>query len=282
MTMFLAASVRELPSASFTSTLPGAAMRASPTMASDLFFLSRNSTPLVSSPTTLVLCAIMPGRSSSTDVLMPSLGRWFFASSNRWLVCSSALDGMQPILRQVPPKVPRLSMQARCHAQLARADRGVVAAGAAADDDDVELISHGQMSSSKALRVFEVFLHAHQERHRFAPIDQAVIVGQRQIHHRADFHLVVDGDGARLDLVHAQNARLRRIQNRRGHQRAEHAAIGDGEGAALQFFELQIAVARARAEIVDGRFDPRQLILSASRTTGTTRPFSVETATPMS
>src|ERR1043166_5959737 len=112
MTMCLASSVRRLPSAAFTSTLPGAAMRASPTMASDLFFLSRNSTPRVSSPTTLVLCPVMPKRSSSTPVLIPSLGKSFFASSNSSLVCSNALEGMQPMLRQVPPKLPRLSTQA--------------------------------------------------------------------------------------------------------------------------------------------------------------------------
>ena len=52
--------------------------------------------------------------------------------------CSSALDGMQPIFRQVPPRVARFSTQADLQAELRRADGADIAAGAGADDDDVE------------------------------------------------------------------------------------------------------------------------------------------------
>ena len=34
------------------------------------------------------------------------------ASCSMWLACKSALDGMQPMLRQVPPSVSRPSTQA--------------------------------------------------------------------------------------------------------------------------------------------------------------------------
>ena len=78
----------------------------------DLVLRKRNSTPLVSSPTTLSFCAIMAGRSRLTCALMPSLAKSVSASWKRSLACSSALDGMQPIFRQVPPKLPRLSTQA--------------------------------------------------------------------------------------------------------------------------------------------------------------------------
>ena len=50
---------------------------------------------------------------------------------------SSALDGMQPTFRQVPPSVAALLDAGRLQAELGRADRGDVPAGAAADDDDV-------------------------------------------------------------------------------------------------------------------------------------------------
>jgi hypothetical protein len=114
MMMFLAVRLRVLPSASFTSTLPGAVILASPTMASALAFFSRNSTPRVSSPTTLVFWVIMAGRSRSILALMPSLAKSVWASWKRSEACSSALDGMQPTFRQVPPKAPtpRLSIQA--------------------------------------------------------------------------------------------------------------------------------------------------------------------------
>src|ERR1700678_1258966 len=61
----------------------------------------------------------------------------------------------------------------------------------------------------QALRIFEVFLHAHEKCDSFATVDEAVVVRERQIHHRANLDLVVDHDRTGLDLVHAQNAGLR-------------------------------------------------------------------------
>src|SRR5271165_440610 len=93
-------------------------------------------------------------------------------------------------------------------------------------------------------RVFEAVLHAHKERHSFLAVNQAMIVGQGQIHHRTDFDLPVDRHWPFLDLVHAKDARLRRIQDRCGHQRTVHAAIRDRKRAALHFFEAELSVAR--------------------------------------
>src|SRR5882672_1529777 len=55
-------------------------------------------------------------------------------------------------------------------------------------------------------RIFQAFLDAHQESHGFLAVDHAVIVGQRQIHHRADLDLAADNHRPLLDLVHAENA----------------------------------------------------------------------------
>ena len=55
--------------------------------------------------------------------------------------------------------------------------------------------------------------------------------------------------------MHAQNARLGGVQDRRGHERTIDAAIGDGEGAALHLLQLQGAVAGALAEVGDGLLD---------------------------
>src|SRR6185503_19752961 len=110
-------------------------------------------------------------------------------------------DGMQPMLRHVPPKVPRLSMQALFSPSWPARMAALYPPGPPpmTTTSNCWAISDVQQ---QALRVFEVFLHAHEERYRFAAIDQAVIVGQRQIHHRADFHLVVDSHRPLLDLVH--------------------------------------------------------------------------------
>ena len=62
---------------------------------------------------------------------------------------SSALDGMQPTRRQVPPRaglpsLPSAGVDAGgLQAQLRGADRGVIAGRAGADDDDVEFVAHG-------------------------------------------------------------------------------------------------------------------------------------------
>ncbi len=74
ITMFFASSSRT-PSFVFTLTRPGAVIFPSPTMPVTLFFLNRNSTPLVSSPTTLFLCAIIAGRSMPGVPVIPKRGK---------------------------------------------------------------------------------------------------------------------------------------------------------------------------------------------------------------
>ena len=64
-------------------------------------------------------------------------------------------------------------------------------------------------------RIFDALLHFYQKRNCFFAIDGAVIVAEREIHHRADFHFPVHRHGARHDFVHAEDAALRRIQNGR-------------------------------------------------------------------
>ena len=94
-----------------------------------------------------------------------------------------------------------------------------------------------------------------QERDRFAAVDEAVIVGQRDVHHRADDDLAFAGHGAVLDRVHAEDAALRRIDDRRREQRAEDAAVGDRERAAFEVLGLEFVLGGAAAEVVDRLLD---------------------------
>ena len=82
-----------------------------------------------------------------------------------------------------------------------------------------------------------------------------MVIGQRQIHHRADQNLVVDHHGALLDLVHAENAGLRRVQDRGRHQRAVNAAVRNGEASARHVIRRDFAVAGAVAKIGDLRLN---------------------------
>ena len=73
-----------------------------------------------------------------------------------------------------------------------------------------------------------------------------MVVAEREIHHRADDDLAVHGDRALLDGVHAEDAALRRIEDRRAEQGAVDAAVGDGEDAAAEVFDADLALARLR------------------------------------
>src|SRR5690606_13993683 len=81
-------------------------------------------------------------------------------------------------------------------------------------------------------RIFEQLFDVNEELHGVSPIDDPVIVSEGEIHHRANLDLAVDDHRPLLDLVHAQDPALRRVQNRRGHQRAEDAAGRDRDPAA--------------------------------------------------
>src|SRR5262249_31564752 len=84
------------------------------------------------------------------------------------------------------------------------------------------------------LGVLDALLDADEEAHRLAAIDDPVVVRERQVHHRPDHDLVVDGDRALLDRVHAEDAALGWVQDWRREERAEDAAVGDREGTALE------------------------------------------------
>ena len=87
-------------------------MRASPTMASDFVLLEQEFDALGEFAHHLVLLRHHGGQIEFDLGLDAELGEIGCASWKRSLACSSALEGMQPTFRQVPPKLPRLSMQA--------------------------------------------------------------------------------------------------------------------------------------------------------------------------
>ena len=79
---------------------------------STLFFFIRNSTPLVRAVTLSALLASICCRFSVGFTSMPMPAKSLIAISYSSEACSRALDGMQPTLRQVPPRVARPSTMA--------------------------------------------------------------------------------------------------------------------------------------------------------------------------
>ncbi len=90
---------------------------------------------------------------------------------------------------------------------------------------------------------------------RFTPIDDAVIVAERQVHHGTDDHLSVHGDRAFLDAVKAEDAHLGRIEDRGAEQRTEDAAVGDGKGTAAQIFQGEGPILRSLGKVADLSLD---------------------------
>src|SRR5690606_19841487 len=101
----------------------------------------------------------------------------------------------------------------------------------------------------------EHLLDGDEEANCLATIDDPVIVGERDVHHRPDLDLSADDDRALDDVVHPEDPDLRGVQDGGRKHRPVDPAVGDGEGAALQLVEGQLAITRAGGELGDGAFD---------------------------
>ena len=125
MTIALVSSICVLPSAAFTSTLPGAAMRPTPLKTFDLVLLEQEGDALDVAVDALVLELHHGGKielgRADPDAHLGERVAGLVKSSE---ACSSAFEGMQPILRQVPPKVLSFSTTATfmpsCAARMAQ------------------------------------------------------------------------------------------------------------------------------------------------------------------
>ena len=73
---------------------------------------------------------------------------------------------------------------------------------------------------------------------------------KRAAHHRGDRERAVLDDRALLAGADREDAAMRRVDHRGELADPEHAEVGDREGAALEFFELQLAGAGARGEVL--------------------------------
>src|SRR5437660_10186092 len=72
--------------------------------------------------------------------------------------------------------------------------------------------------------IFDAVLHFDEKSDGFFSVDCAVIVTEGEIHHRANFHFPVHGNGSRHDFAHSEDSALWRIQNRSGEKRSVNSA----------------------------------------------------------
>ena len=104
ITMFFVSSSCVLPSDDLTETRPGAAIVPNPSNVVTLFVFMSARTPLVNVFTTLSLrCCIFPRSTCTPSNMTPCFSASFFANMKWSLEVNSALLGMQPMFKQVPP-----------------------------------------------------------------------------------------------------------------------------------------------------------------------------------
>src|SRR5437879_5521829 len=104
-------------------------------------------------------------------------------------------------------------------------------------------------------RILNALPDTYEEKNGLATVDQAMIVGESQIHHGPNDNLVVYRDRPPLNDVHAQDGALRRVEDRSRQKRAENAAVRDREGAALEIGHGDLAVSSFLGQLGNPLFD---------------------------
>ena len=138
MTIALASSVVSSPSSAFDDTLPGAAIRPRPRSQSILFFLNRNATPLTLAATVSSLCFIIAARSSlGGATTTPSGAKPVRRLLEHFGGVEQRLGGNAADVEAGSAERLPLLDHGDLHAELRRADRADIAAGAGADHDEI-------------------------------------------------------------------------------------------------------------------------------------------------
>ena len=218
ITMCLAASSCLPPPFSSTWTRPGPSRRPVPLIAVTLFLRNRNSMPWVSSLTTLLFWSCMraeveldrrhPDAEGVQAVarlgvelggVQQRLGRDAADVEAGAAEARRACRCRPPSCRAGPRGSRRHSRRARRRSRPRRSSRRSSTPspfgwcdGQPSGRRAVFLDPRGRAA---ALRILDAFLDAHQEAHRLAAVDDPVVVGQREIHHRPDHDLAVTATG---------------------------------------------------------------------------------------
>lgn len=111
--------------------------------------------------------------------------------------------------------------------------------------------------------IFDEFFDGDEESDRLFSVDQAVIIRKGEVHHRADFHLISDGDGALLDGVETEDGGLGRVEDRGGENGAVDPAIGNGEDTSEKVGQREFAFACTSCDGREGFFQTCEVELIA-------------------
>src|SRR6184192_236807 len=103
----------------------------------------------------------------------------------------------------------------------------------------------GQSQSAFESAGLEALLHGGEEARRVRAVDDAMVIGQRQIHHRANGDRlaevrVTDDDRALDDCSRAEDGDLWLIDDRGVEQRAAATGVGQREGSATELVRAHL------------------------------------------
>lgn len=95
-----------------------------------------------------------------------------------------------------------------------------------------------------AARILNVLLDLYKELHSLPAIQQAMVIGQSQVHHWPDLNLSVDGNRRILDGMQTQHGSLRQIDDRGTHQGTKDTAIANSESTSSHILDSELAITR--------------------------------------
>src|SRR5271163_452407 len=109
--------------------------------------------------------------------------------------------------------------------------------------------------------VLERVLHFPHELVSHRSVDDAVIVGKREIHHGADRDRIINHNRALLDRAQPENRDVRLVDYRKAEEAAEGAGVRNRKRALGYFLGLQFLRARAFRQVVERTGDAEEVLL---------------------
>jgi len=97
--------------------------------------------------------------------------------------------------------------------------------------------------------VLNALLDLSEEEDSLSAVDDAMVIGQGDVHDWTSLNLAASDNGAHLGGVHAEDSGLRHVDDRSSHHGAEDATVGDGEGATGKVFQSNLAVTSLQGQV---------------------------------
>jgi len=103
--------------------------------------------------------------------------------------------------------------------------------------------------------IFDGGLDLFEKGDGFFPVDESMVVSQRNEHDRTNLHLSANRHRPHFRGVHSQDGGLRWVDNGRSHEGTEDAAIRNGKRASVHVLDREVTFFRFLSEFYESSFD---------------------------